>query len=114
MALTKFTQDMNMIARLDDEPNDVGGLTAAQLKARFDAGGIALQNYINETLTAQVDAELADIREKKVGQAELEQVVLGQIPKGSITLDKLASDFFASYYSKSDALTAQQVRAICT
>ena len=36
MALTEFQDDLNIIQKLDDEPNDVGGLTAAELKAKFD------------------------------------------------------------------------------
>lgn len=50
MALEQFSKDMNIIAALDDEPNDVGGMTSAQLKAKFDEGGNALKDYINETL----------------------------------------------------------------
>ena len=38
MAFTQLTNDLNIISALDDEPNDVGGLTAAQLKAKFDEG----------------------------------------------------------------------------
>ena len=37
MALTKLTQDLNYISALDDEPNDVGGMSASALKAAFDA-----------------------------------------------------------------------------
>lgn len=50
MALTKFEKDMGIIAKLDDEPNDVGGLTSAELKAKFDEGGKALQDYLNDVL----------------------------------------------------------------
>lgn len=42
--------DLNIIAKLDDEPNDVGGLTADQLKAKFDEAGNRIKNYINNTL----------------------------------------------------------------
>ena len=55
MALQKFTDDMHIIAKLDDEPNDVGGLTATELKAKFDEGGVALQRYINETMLPQLE-----------------------------------------------------------
>lgn len=114
MALTKFTQNMDIIARLDDEPNDAGGLSAAELKAKFDEGGVALQDYINETLTPEVDAQVARMDREKATKEELRQTVLGQVPDDSITLEKMAGDFFENYYSKSDALTAQQVRTICT
>lgn len=55
MALQKFTDDMHIIAKLDDEPNDVGGLTADELKAKFDEGGVTLQRYINETMLPQLE-----------------------------------------------------------
>ena len=50
MAIEKFNKNMAIIAALDDEPNDVGGMTSAELKNKFDEGGKALQTYINETL----------------------------------------------------------------
>lgn len=56
MALTKFEKDMVIIQKLDDEPNDVGGLTAAELKAKFDEGGEAIKEYINETLVPELDS----------------------------------------------------------
>lgn len=50
MAIEKFNKNMEIIAALDDEPNDVGGMTSAELKNKFDEGGKALQTYMNETL----------------------------------------------------------------
>ena len=50
MAIEKFNKNMAIIAALDDEPNDVGGMTSAELKSKFDEGGKALQSYMNETL----------------------------------------------------------------
>lgn len=52
--ITNFLKDMDIIAALDDQPNDVGGLTAAELKAKFDEGGKAIQEYINGTLIPEV------------------------------------------------------------
>lgn len=52
--ITNFLKDMDIIAKLDDQPNDVGGLTAAELKAKFDEGGKAIQEYINDTLIPEV------------------------------------------------------------
>jgi hypothetical protein len=37
MALTSLTDNLNIVSALDDEPNDVGGLSATELKAKFDA-----------------------------------------------------------------------------
>ena len=35
MDFTPLEKDMNIISALDDEPNDVGGLTATELKANL-------------------------------------------------------------------------------
>lgn len=50
MAFTQFTDDMNIIAKLSDSPNVDDGLTADQLKAKFDEAGKAIKNYINTVL----------------------------------------------------------------
>lgn len=55
MALTKFEDDLNVIQKLDDEPNDVGGLSAEELKAKFDAAPLAIQQYINEVLIPDIE-----------------------------------------------------------
>ena len=56
MAFTKVTKDMGIISALDPKPNDVGGLTAAQLQAKFDEAGEALKLYLNNTLTAELES----------------------------------------------------------
>ena len=60
MALSKFEKDMAVIQKLDDEPNDVGGLTAAELKAKFDEGGEAVKKYLNDTLTPELEQGFSD------------------------------------------------------
>ena len=60
MAFEQFSKDMSIIAKLDDEPNDVGGLTAVDLKARFDEGGEALKDYINNVLIPALQDAGAD------------------------------------------------------
>ena len=59
MALTKMTKDMAIIQALDDEPNDVGGLSAQELKEKFDEAGETIKKYLNETLTSELDTALA-------------------------------------------------------
>lgn len=59
MEFTKLTKDMGVIAKLDDEPNDVGGLSAAELKAKFDEAGAAIKEYLNETLLPELTAATA-------------------------------------------------------
>lgn len=81
MALTKLTADLNIIQALDDEPNDVGGLTADELKAKFDAAGLAVKEYLNGTLTVELDDSLAG----KVGTGT---TINGKPLSGNITLAK--------------------------
>lgn len=77
--ITNFLKDMDIIAALDDQPNDVGGLTAAELKAKFDEGGKAIQEYINSTLIPEVLGVDADELSRKQNEearqaAELQRV----------------------------------------
>lgn len=45
-----MTTPVNNISLLDDLPNAVGGLSAAELKARFDKAGGDIQTFLNDTL----------------------------------------------------------------
>ena len=81
MSLTKLTADLNIIQALDDEPNDVGGLTAAQLKAKFDQAGGAIKTYLNGTLTPELDTALAG----KVGTGT---TINGHPLSGNVTVTK--------------------------
>lgn len=60
MAITQFTKDMAIIKALADLPNATDGLTAAQLKDKFDEGGLALKDYINASIVAAVNAHLIE------------------------------------------------------
>lgn len=61
MALSKFLTDVNNISALSDRPNEIDGLTSAELKARFDKAGGDIKTYINDTLTEQVDAKFNSV-----------------------------------------------------
>lgn len=101
MSIQTLDDDLNIIQKLDDEPNDVGGLTADELKARFDAAGLAIQTYINQRLipdlkaanlpfeqNAAVPAATVQAAIENV-QSQIAEVVIGKIPDGSITPEKL-------------------------
>lgn len=68
--------DLNIIQKLDDEPNDVGGLTSAQLKAKFDEAGNTIKTYINDTLIPAILAD--DATEAAREAAEQERVTAEQ------------------------------------
>ena len=55
MSLPKMTTQVNNISLLDDLPNAVGGLSAAELKARFDKAGGDIQTFLNETLIPAIE-----------------------------------------------------------
>lgn len=61
MALTKMTEDVNNIQKLSDRPNEIDGLTSAELKEKFDKAGADIQTYLNSTLTTELDTILATI-----------------------------------------------------
>ena len=50
MTLPPIGNDLDIIAKLDDEPNDVGGMTPAELKAQFDLAGNIIKAYLNGVL----------------------------------------------------------------
>lgn len=120
MAFTKITKDMNIIAALDDEPNDVGGLSAAQLKAKFDEGGLALKTFVNGTLIDELEAGAAaasiGAKDGSNNDTTLQSVlndligaVVGQIPDGSITAAKLHTDAVETAKIKDGAVTDAKV-----
>ena len=55
MAIDFFTDDMNIIQKLDDQPNDVGGLSADELKEKFDEAGNKVKNFLNSTLIPELN-----------------------------------------------------------
>ena len=56
MSLPQLTTDLNIIQALDDEPNDVGGLSSAQLKAKFDEAVGYIKTYLNDTLIPYLES----------------------------------------------------------
>lgn len=55
MPLTKFTGATNTIQSLADRPNQDGGLTAAQLKIKFDQFAIDNKAFLNDVMSVEID-----------------------------------------------------------
>lgn len=108
MAFTKLLRDLSYISKLDDEPNDVGGLSAAELKAEFDRAANEIKEYINETLIGELEgpggagsigiAAVAGLTGADSVQAALRKLVemmqemtQGSVADGSIGTAKLAN-----------------------
>ena len=62
--------DLDNVQKLDDEPNDVGGLTAAELKAEFDKSGNTIKKYLNETLIPQLSDTVAEAEVRATAERE--------------------------------------------
>ena len=106
MAFDRMTDDMNIISKLPDEPNDAGGMTAAVLKATFDKAGMLAKTAINKLIaalgastaagnigfspTAGVNKTNIQAAIENV-QSQIAGVALGSIPDGSITAQQLAA-----------------------
>ena len=56
MSIPTLTADLAVIQKLADLPNSTDGLTAQELKARFDRAGLEIQTWINETLVPALQA----------------------------------------------------------
>jgi hypothetical protein len=126
MAFTRLTQDLNIIAKLDDEPNDEGGLTAAAFRAKFDEAGLAAQGFLNNTLIGELEsAETGASGASNIGfaptdgvsetnvqdaienvQAQIAGVALGAIPDGSVTASKLADEAVTGDKMADEAVSA--------
>lgn len=52
--------DLDIIQKLDDEPNDAGGLSAQALKEKFDEGGNIIKRYINGSLIPDIKKVAGD------------------------------------------------------
>lgn len=105
MAFDRMTDDMNIISKLPDEPNDEGGMTASALKATFDKAGTLAKTAINKLIAAlgastaagnigfarstEVPADTVQDAIENV-QSQIAGVALGSIPDGSITAQQLA------------------------
>lgn len=100
MAVSTFTTDLNIIAALDDEPNDAAGLTASQAKAKFDEAGLTLQSYLNDTMIPELDAVHLPYDYTVSGGQTLkeavEELTAGVMPDGSVTPAKLSGDIYTN------------------
>lgn len=62
MALTEFSKNMNYIQTLPDQPTE----TAEELKQKFDQAGNDIKNFLNETLTKEIDELISKLNSSKI------------------------------------------------
>lgn len=56
MAITQLTNDLNIHQSLADLPNSADGLSAAQLKVKYDEAVNLIKTYLNTTLIAELES----------------------------------------------------------
>ena len=108
MSLPKFNEDIQIISKLADEPNDVGGLSANELKAKFDEAGTLIKAFINDTLLPYLEAatgagdigiaNIPGLNDAATVQAALQELKTqlnntstGSIPDRSLSGEKLVT-----------------------
>lgn len=109
--IPRVTDELGTVSTLDDRPNDTGGLTAAELKAKFDADAGTLKTYVNDVLIPFLEgtsaaeslgiATISGFSADNI-QTALEEIIgamqgitQGSVADGSITLAKLAAEVTA-------------------
>ena len=110
MSILTMNRDLAIVQKLSDLPNSTDGLTAAQLKAKFDEGPLAIQSWINETLvpsitaatipfvgSEEINADNIDAAVRAVHQ-QIRDAVTGTLVNGSVTKIKLSEDLLARTY----------------
>lgn len=110
MSFTKSTTDISVHQKLGDYPNVDDGLSAEELKKRFDLPAETLQKDINTLINelesilsaSNLGANVLDENDTSEGNVqaklkkiygELQNVALGQIPNGTITEEKIEETF---------------------
>lgn len=56
MAIPKFLDDLNIIAKLGDNPGTDNGLSTSAFRAKFDEAALLIQKYINDVLIPAASA----------------------------------------------------------
>ena len=116
-----MTDDMNIISKLPDEPNDEGGMTARALKATFDKAGTLAKTAINKLIAALgastaagnigfarstgVPADTVQGAIENV-QSQIAGVAMGEVPNGSVTAAKLADGAVTSKKMEAIGITS--------
>lgn len=124
MALPTCNEDMNIISKLDDEPNDVGGLSAASLKAKFDLAGNLLKKALNDLVAALGNnaaaknigfAPTTAVNKENVQdaienvQSQIAAVSQAGIADGAVTAAKIADGAVGTAAIADDAVTADKL-----
>lgn len=119
MAFNSFDEDMNIISKLGDEPNEDDGLSAAALKARFDLAGNKIKAFLNNLIAtmagvtgaANIGFQSSEAISGNTVQAAIENVQeqisgvsQGSVANGSISTAKIQDDAVTNAKMAADTL----------
>lgn len=121
MSFTRSTTDLKVHQSLSDYPNVEDGLSAEELKEKFDAPAEQLQKDLNKleeeleasSAASSIGAEKLDANDysegtvldklKKINE-DVKNVVLNQIPNNTITQEKMESNYEQTIAKKDGTL----------
>ena len=126
MSLPKFNEDIQIISKLADEPNDVGGLSANELKAKFDEAGNLIKAFINDTLLPYLEgvsgagdigiSNIPGLNDAATVQAALQELKTqlnntstGSIPDRSLPGEKLITGAVGANELADDSVTSDKI-----
>ena len=90
--LTKLEKNISYVSSLSDYPNSNDGMTSSQLKETFDRASNDIKDFINNTLTEEIDAKADEEANIYATKDELRELQLGELIDGTVTLEKLSED----------------------
>ena len=105
--LPQLLADVENISALDDLPNDNDGLSAAELKAKFDKAGVDIKDYLNITLLPALETAIMNAAS---GITTPGSISGDSIAENSITSDRLAKGSVAAVTSDTIRQYAVELR----
>lgn len=125
MAIPKILDDLSIIQKLSNLPNETDGLSAESLKAAFDEAPLTIQRYVNAILLPFLESEtgaqnigispIEDVNATDVQRAleilrgQIKQAVIGNIPDHSITDQQLATAAVLAYNLAADSVETDKI-----
>lgn len=96
MKLTTLDEDLRIHQKLEDEPNDVGGLSAQALKEKFDQAGVTIQKYLNETHLPETEQAVEETLEqaKEYTDQQLAKLEMGDMEVAVYDTKRRGRDIF--------------------
>lgn len=97
MKLTTLDADLKIHQKLEDEPNDVGGLSAQALKEKFDQAGVTIQKFLNEVHLPEEEKAAEDTLQEARAYTDQKVAEMGACDMTSEVYDtqKRRTDIFA-------------------